>query len=171
MPSLFRAALICLAVTSCTQPSWRAVPSSAGTALARVDRASVLAIACRYDRQPVSCGDYLLQRLVPLLENRPEIRDLALSDASANCRAEGVGTLCELTARVSFTQGGRTWPVRVDMRYRAPEHVAYVASARHSPNPLADSAIGALSPVRDVLDRLVASIAYESERATRIRAS
>ena len=168
MPILLRVALICLAVASCAQPSWRAAPQGPSTALARVDRASVMAIACRYDRQPVPCGDYLLQRLLPMLENRPEIRDLVLSDAHATCRAEGAGTLCELSARVSFTQGGRTWPVRVDARYRAPEHVPYAGSARA--NPLADSSIVALSPVRDVLDRLVASVAYESERATRVAA-
>lgn len=168
---LVRVVLLCLAMAACAQPGWRAVPPSASTALARVDRGSVQAIACRYDRQPVPCGDYLLQRLVPMLDNRPEIRELALSEASAQCRADGAGTLCELSARVRFVQGGRTWPVRVDMRYRAPEHQAYVASARPSPNPLGDPAITALAPVRDVLDRLVASIAQESERAMRVRAS
>jgi hypothetical protein len=167
---VLRGALICVLVAACTQPSWQAAPQSFSTALGRVDRASVMATACFYDRQPVPCGDYLLQRLVPMLDNRPQIRDLVISDATARCRAEGVGTLCEVSARVRFTQGGRAWPVRVDMRYRAPEHQAYVAGARYAPNPLGDSSLMALAPVRDVLDRLVASIAQESERATRLSA-
>jgi hypothetical protein len=168
--SVLRAAVICLAAAACTQPSWQASPQPISTALARVDRASVMATACFYDRQPVPCGDYLLQHLVPMLDNRPQIRDLVISEAIARCRAEGIGTLCELSARVRFTQGGRSWPVRVDMRYRAPEHQAYVVGARYAPNPLADASFVPLAPMRDVLDRLVASIALESERATRLGA-
>ena len=166
--SVLRVLALCLSAAACTQPSWQASPQPVSTALMRVDRASVMATACFYDRQPVPCGDYLLQRLVPMLDNRPQIRDLVISDAVARCRAEGVGTLCEVSARVRFTQGGRTWPVRVDMRYRAPEHRPFVVGARYAPNPLADSSFAPLAPVRDVLDRLVASIAQESERATRI---
>jgi hypothetical protein len=169
--SVFRAAILCLAAAACTtQPSWQASPQPISTALMRVDRGSVMAAACFYDRQPVPCGDYLLQRLVPMLDNRPQIRDLSLSDTVARCRADGAGTLCEVSSRVRFTQAGRTWPVRVDMRYRAPEHQAYVVGARYAPNPLADASFAPLAPIRDVLDRLVASIAQESERATRVSA-
>ncbi|MBL8836680.1 MAG: hypothetical protein JNL66_10560 [Alphaproteobacteria bacterium] len=157
------------AVASCSpQPRWSVAPAAA-SALSRVDRTSVLGIICRADRQTVPCGDYLLNRLVPMLERRPEIRDLSIADANANCRPDGRGTICDLTARVRFVQDGRTWPLRVDMRYRAPEHFAYAASARGGSNPLANASDPALAPLRDVIDRLVASIALESERASRIR--
>lgn len=156
-----------LALAACApQPRWSSAPAGP-PALARVDRTSVLGMACRTDRQSVPCGDYLLGRLVPMLERRPEIRDLSIADASAVCRPDGRGTICEVTARVRFSQDGRTWPLRVDMRYRAPEHVAYVPSARA--NPLANEADASLAPLRDVLDRLVASIALESDRAARVR--
>lgn len=167
----FAALLTILAATACTpQPRWQVAPAGP-SALARIDRAAIFGMACRADRQSVPCGDYLLARLVPMLERRPDLRDLSIADASAACRPEGRGTVCELSARVLFMQDGRTWPLRVDMRYRAPEHVAYSASARSAASRLADSADPSLAPLRDVLDRLVASIALESDRAARIRAS
>ena len=163
------AILAAAASAACSpQPRWSVAPAGP-SALSRVDRASVLGMVCRSDRQTVPCGDYLLNRLVPLLERRPEIRDLSIADASATCRPEGRGTICELSARVRFVQDGRTWPLRVDMRYRAPEHFAYAASARGGGNPLANTSDPSLAPLRDVIDRLVASIALESDRATRVR--
>ena len=164
------AALGVAAVASCSpQPRWSVAPAGP-SGLSRVDRASVLGIVCRADRQSVPCGDHLLSRLVPMLDRRPEIRDLSIAEANANCRPDGRGTICDLTARVRFMQDGRAWPLRVDMRYRAPEHYAYSASTRGGGNPLANTSDPSLSPLRDVIDRLVASIALESERASRIRA-
>jgi hypothetical protein len=160
-----------LPAAGCAEPSWRAAVIMPSTAAARVDRASVQTIACRYDQQAVPCGDYLFRRLLPMMENRPNISDLVVTQASAQCRMQGPGTLCELSARVRFTQGGRSWPVRVDMRYRAPVHQPYVAQARSAADPLSDPSVGSLAPMRDVLDRLVASIIQESERAARLGAS
>lgn len=174
-PIRLRAAALAIvgaaAVASCApQPRWSVAPAGP-SALSRIDRTSVLGIVCRSDRQTVPCGDYLLNRLVPMVERKPEMRDLSIADANANCRPDGRGTVCELSARVRFVQDGRTWPLRVDMRYRAPEHYAYRASASGGGNPLANTSDPALAPLRDVIDRLVASIALESERASRIRGS
>lgn len=174
-PIRLRAAALAIvgaaAVASCApQPRWSVAPAGP-SALSRIDRTSVLGIVCRSDRQTVPCGDYLLNRLVPMVERKPEMRDLSIADANANCRPDGRGTVCELSARVRFVQDGRTWPLRVDMRYRAPEHYTYRASASGGGNPLANTSDPALAPLRDVIDRLVASIALESERASRIRGS